>query len=228
MDYLLEAIKQAIRLLMWGDPEVYQITWLSLRISLTATCLASFIGIPFGFLVATKHFWGKQTLITILNTTLALPAVGVGLFLYAFLSRRGPLGSLGLLFTPTAMILGQAVLALPIVTVFTLSAIHGIDQRVRETALTLGASEFRASWTVLVEARFGVMAAVIAAFGRVLAEVGTAIVLGGNIRGYTRVLTTAIALETSKGEFSFALALGLILLLLAFSVNFILQFLQRR
>jgi len=150
------------------------------------------------------------------------------LLIYGFVSRQGPLGFLELLFTPQAMILGQCILAFPIIVSLTISAVQGLDQRIRPTALTLGASRLQASLALLSESRFAIMAAVIAGFGRIIGEVGAAIMLGGNIKHYTRTITTAIALETSKGEFGFAIALGMILMLVAFSVNFLLRYIQQR
>ena len=162
------------------------------------------------------------------NALLGLPTVVVGLVAYAFLSRRGLLGGLGLLFTPEGVIVGLVILATPIVAAFVLAALKDMDPRVRLTALTLGAGSFRTAWTVLAEARYGVMAAVVAAFGRVVAEVGIAMMLGGNIRGYTRTLTTAIALETARGEFGFGIALGVILMALVVALNVMLRFLQAK
>jgi tungstate transport system permease protein len=159
---------------------------------------------------------------------MALPTVVVGLVLFGLFSRQGPAGSLGLLFTPWAMIAGQIVLATPIVANYVLAAVNGADQRIMDTVLTLGATRYQASIQLLKEIRFGVMAAVIAGFGRVIAEVGVAMMLGGNIRGFTRTMTTAIALETSKGEFAFGLALGIVLLSVALFVNLFLNFLQQR
>ncbi len=159
---------------------------------------------------------------------MALPTVVIGLFGYAMLSRQGPAGPLELLFTPTAMVMGQCVLATPIIIALTASATQGVDPRVRRTALVLGASSFQSAMTLLAEARCSLMAAIVAGFGRVIGEVGASMMLGGNIKGFTRNLPTAIALETSKGEFGFGLALGMILMTVALSVNFLLRFLQRK
>ncbi|MBW2148468.1 MAG: ABC transporter permease [Deltaproteobacteria bacterium] len=202
------------------------IAFLSLRVSGTATLLAAVVGIPAGFMLAVSRFRGQRTVETVLNTLMALPTVVVGLFLYALLSRRGLLGEVGLLFTPTAMIMGQFILATPIVTALTLSAFRTIDARARETALTLGAGPARAALAVMLEARYATMAAVIAGFGRVIAEVGCSLMVGGNIRWYTRSMTTAIALETGKGEFGLALAIGIILLSVALAANILLHTLQ--
>ncbi len=226
MDFIIEGIFRSWQLIFSLDREIFSIVLLSLRVSLTATILASFLGIPLGFLIAVREYWGKRLTIAIVNTLLALPTVVVGLLIYSLISRRGPLGVLGLLFTPWAMIIGQFVLALPIIIALTYSAVQGIDKKVRNTALTLGATDYQAALTVIREARYAVLAAVVTGFGRVIAEVGAAMILGGNIKDSTRVMTTAIALETSKGEFGFALALGLILLLVAFSVNILLHYFQ--
>lgn len=228
MGYLAGGLAEAFRLIARMDPEVMGITRISLKVSAASTLIATVVGVPLGIAVASREFRGKGLVITVLNTLLALPTVVVGLTLYAFLSRRGPFGSLGLLFTPTAMVLGQAVLALPITAALSLAAVQHLDPRVRETALTLGATAGQAARAVLHEGRFAILAAVIAAFGRVFAEVGVSMMLGGNIRFYTRNIPTAIALETGRGEFPLALALGIILLAVAFGVNVLFQCLQRR
>jgi tungstate transport system permease protein len=226
MEYLWEGIQEAIRLIVSVDYEVSRTVVLSLRISLTATLLASIVGIPLGFLISTREFFLKRPVITFFNTLLSLPTVVVGLFLYSLLSKRGPLGLLDLLFTPSAMVLGQFILATPIIVAFAIAAIQALDPRVKLTAMTLGAGPVRTALAVLSEARFALTSAVIAGFGRVIAEVGAAMMVGGNIKGYTRVMTTAIALETSKGEFAFALSLGFILLFVAFSVNILFHYFQ--
>jgi tungstate transport system permease protein len=226
MDYLWEGIQEAIRLIVSLDHEVSRTVLLSLRISLTATLLASIVGIPLGFLISTQEFPLKRPIITFFNTLLSLPTVVVGLFLYSLLSKRGPLGPLDLLFTPAAMVLGQFILAIPIIVALTISAIQMVDPRVKWTAMTLGAGPVRTAMAVLSEARFALTGAVIAGFGRVIAEVGAAMMVGGNIKGYTRIMTTAIALETAKGEFALALSLGFILLTVAFSVNILFHYFQ--
>ncbi|UCG38853.1 MAG: ABC transporter permease [bacterium] len=219
MNYVMEAITGAFRLILSLDPEVFTVTLLSLRVAVSATCVAALLGIPLAYVVATREFRGKGTLITVFNTLMALPTVVVGLFCYSFLSRKGPLGFMDLLFTPTGIIIGDVILAFPLIVGLTVAAVHSVDPRAHATAVSLGASRRQASMTVLREARFGLMAALFNGFGRVVAEVGSAMMLGGNIRGYTRTITTAIALETSKGEFAFAMALGIILLTVALAVN---------
>jgi len=228
MQHILDGIWQALRLIFTLDKEIFDIALLSLKISTTATFLSSLVGVPIGFIIGTSKFWGRNVLITTFNTLMAFPTVVVGLLVYSFISRQGPFGSLALLFTPQAMVIGQFILAIPIIVAFTISATQGIDPRVKVTAMTLGAGPLRTALTVLSESRFALMAAVTAGFGRVIAEVGSALMIGGNIRGYTRTMTTAIALETSKGEFGFGLALGFILLAIAFLINIILHWLQSR
>jgi tungstate transport system permease protein len=210
------------------NPEVYITVWTSLYVSSIAIVFATLAGVPAGLAVGLGRFPGRRAVITILNTLMALPTVVVGLVVYGFLSRVGPLGQFGLLFTPAAMVIGQIILATPIIANYTLGALSSSDSRIMPTALTLGASTTRGAMVLLQEIRFGVMAAIIAGFGRIIAEVGVAMMLGGNIRGYTRTMTTAIALETSKGEFAFGLALGIFLLSVALLINMFLNFLQQR
>lgn len=228
MDYLLDAITGAFALIFSLDPEVVTITLLTLRVALSAIFIAAVLGVPLAYVVATREFPGKSVLITVFNTLMALPTVVVGLFCYSFLSRKGPLGFLDLLFTPSGIIIGDVILAFPLIVGLTIAAVNAVDPRARMTAISLGASPRQASITILAEARFGLMAALFNGFGRVVAEVGSAMMLGGNIRGYTRTITTAIALETSKGEFAFGMALGIILLVVALSVNLSFRLLQAR
>ncbi len=225
---MFESLQHALRLILTFDPEVFRTVWTSLYTSLTAIVLAAVSGVPAGAAVGLLRFPGRRVVLTLLNTLMALPTVVVGLVLFGFFSRQGPLGFWGLLFTPYAMIAGQIVLATPIVANYTVAAVAGADPRILPTARTLGAGRLRGTWQLLLEVRFGVMAAIVAGFGRVIAEVGVAMMLGGNIRGYTRTMTTAIALETSKGEFAFGLALGIVLLSVALIVNLFLQLLQQR
>jgi tungstate transport system permease protein len=210
------------------DQEVFATAWTSLHVSVWSTLLASLMGIPAGIIIGTGSFPLKGALTTTLNTLMALPTVVVGLVVYAVISRQGPLGGYGLLFTPKAMVIGQTLLAIPIIANYTLSTMESADKRILPTALTLGASPLQSVLQLVREERYGVMAAVIAGFGRVIAEVGVAMMLGGNIRGYTRTMTTAIAMETSKGEFAFGLALGAILMAVAFLVNLTLNILQQQ
>lgn len=223
MDYLWGAIAKAFWLIVHFDRELAVIVWTSLRVSVTSTALASIVGVPLGFAIAIAHFRGKHHVEVALNTSMALPTVVVGLTVYSFISRRGPLGAYGLLFTPSAMVIGQFILATPIIVALSLAATKSIDTRVGETARTLGANPVQTAMAILGEARYAILVAVAAGFGRVVAEVGSAMILGGNIHGYTRTMTTAIALETGKGEFALAMALGIILLLIALSVNAVVQ-----
>ena len=227
LNFFLQAFSNAVGLIVGFDPEVHQVVWTSLRVSAMATILASVVGIPVGTVVALRTFPGKQALMLILNTLMALPTVVVGLFFYALLSRQGPLGYLGLLFTPKGIIMGLSVLAVPIVANLTLAAIQGMDPRLFLTCKLLGATPFQQAVMIMNEARFAVMTAIVVAFGRVISEVGIAMMLGGNIKGFTRTMTTAIALETSKGEFELGLALGIFLLAVAFVVNGVLFWIQR-
>jgi tungstate transport system permease protein len=227
MDYILKGFLDAGRLMASFDPDVWFIVWTSLQVSLLATLLASLAGVPLGALIALRRFRGKPILQVILNTMMALPTVVIGLLGYAFLSRRGPLGALELLYTPAGISLGLFVLALPTVVNLTLAAIQGLDPRLIVTCRLLGATPIQQTWKILREGRFAVTAAIVVAFGRVISEVGIAMMLGGNIRGFTRTMTTAIALETAKGEFELGLALGMVLLSVALGVNGMLFLLQR-
>jgi tungstate transport system permease protein len=228
MDFFSESLQTALGLIAAHDPDVLNAVTVSVVVSIWSTLFAALAGIPAGVALGVADFPGKRVAVTFLNTLMALPTVVVGLFVYSVISRQGPLGGYGLLFTPQAMVIGQTILAVPIMANFTLSTIKGADPRIIPTALTLGAGPFGSVCRLVVELRFGIMAAVIAGFGRVIAEVGIAMMLGGNIRGYTRTMTTAIAMETGKGEFALGLALGLILMSVALIVNLFLNFLQQR
>lgn len=226
MDLLIDSFFSALLLVASLDPEIISIVAISIKVSGTSTVIASLMGIPLGFFIAFESFTGKRMVITCLNTLLALPTVVIGLFVYAFISRRGILGPLDLLYTQKAMVIGQTILILPIVATFTIAAISRIDERYRKTAITLGANRRQTAFVILREARFGIVAAVIAAFGRVIAEVGISMMLGGNARGFTRTMTTAMALEYDKGQFALAVALGIILLGLSFTINLMFHFFQ--
>lgn len=208
--------------------EVFGIAILSLKVALTATIVACLLGIPLGFALGWTRFAGRRALLALLNTALALPTVVIGLLIYLLLARRGPLGALGMLFTWQAIVVAEVILALPIATALSAAAVQAVDPRVRRTALTLGAGTLRTAWTVAREARFALLAAVVVAFGRVLSEVGAALMVGGNIRYESRTLTTAITLATSQGDFTLAVALGLVLLALALTVSVVIQLLQGR
>ena len=228
MEFLAEGLRRAWDLLVRGDAEVYGIALVTLRVAVVATFVACAIGLPLGYFLGTRRFWGRRAALTVVNTALAFPTVVVGLLLYGVLSRRGPLGGLGWLYTWQAIVVGDVLLALPIAAALSAAAIQGVDPRIRRTAETLGAGSWRTAWTVAREARFALAAVITAAFGQVVAEIGAAMIVGGNIRGSTRTLTTAVALFTSQGDFGMALALGLILLAMALVINIALQVLQGR
>ena len=227
MGYLSEGIIKAFDLLLTGDPETFSAIWVTLKVTTCSMAASLLLGIPLGFGLGFFEFPGRRFLRTLVDTLLALPTVLIGLLVYALLSQRGPLGHLGLLFTPEAIAIGQTILALPIVVALVATAVEGLERRLRLTVLSLGANRSQLFLTTLFEARFGILTAAVTAYGRVLTEVGISLMVGGNIKWYTRTITTAIALETSKGEFALGMALGLVLLLIAFLVNFTLSYLRR-
>ncbi|MAE05464.1 MAG: ABC transporter permease [Nitrospinota bacterium] len=227
MEFLLDGIREGILLVLRADPDVMAASWVTVRVSFGATAVAGLIGLPIGWALASRRFRGRGAAISVIQTLLGVPTVVIGLVVYGLLSRRGPLGFADLLFSPTAIVIGLVILSVPIVSVFTMTAISSVDQRARETALTLGASSRLAAWMVLREARFGLIAAILGAFGRVSSEVGIAMMLGGNIKGYTRTLTTGIALESMKGEFGFGIALGVVLMAIIFLTNIGTRILQK-
>jgi tungstate transport system permease protein len=218
---------RAIGLLLSGNPEVWFITWTSLRFSVCSAALAGAVGIPLGVLIALKRFAGRRVLLAVLSSLMALPTVVVGLLVYSMISRAGPLGGLGLMFTPRAVIIGQAILAFPIVLSMTASSLSSINPLFPEVLTTLGASRRAIFWMSVRECRGAVLSAALASFGRVVGEVGAAMMLGGNIRWYTRTLTTAIALQTGMGELELGLALGIILMIMALGVNSLLHWAVR-
>ncbi len=226
MDYILEGLRQGVKLLLPPNREVLQIVALSLIVSGTATVLASLAAIPTALFLALKEFRGKRLIVGLVNTTMAMPAVLIGLVVYGLVNRRGPLGSLGLLFTPKAMILAQALLAFPLITALALAALKGVARESRDLALSLGANRFQLAAAVIHQGRFAFLTAIIAGFSRVIGETGMTLMVGGNIKGQTRVLTTAISLETMKGNFEIGIALGIVLLLTALAVNIALQAVQ--
>ncbi len=228
MDLLVDSVYSAVLLVLAFDPELLNIVGVSLTVSCGATLIASCLGLPCAFLISFKTFPGKAFLITVLNTLLALPTVVIGLLVYSFISRRGILGPLDLLYTQKAIIIGQVILIFPVITTLTIAAINRIDKRYRKTALSLGANEFQVVRVIFREARYGIVAAIIAAFGRVIAEVGISMMLGGNAKGFTRTMTTAMALEYDKGEFVLAVALGGVLMGMAFLLNMLFHFFQGR
>ncbi len=217
---ILEGVAEGFRLLVSLDPEVWGPIGVSLSVSLTATVLAAAMALPVGLAVGLGSFRGRRIVVGLLNTSLALPTVLVGLLIFALLSRQGPLGGLELLYTRTAMVIGQTLLALPVMAALTAAAVERCDPRIRLTALGLGAGSFRAGLAVAFESRSALAAAVAAGFGRVFSEVGISMMVGGNIHGHTRNITTGIAFETGKGEFALGVALGVVLLVVALAVNF--------
>jgi tungstate transport system permease protein len=228
VDLILEGIYKAFYLLFTLDPEVMGVTLLSLQISGTATLISLLAGISVGTTVALAEFPGRKFVVSLINTGMGLPPVVVGLFVTIFLWRNGPLGFLGILYTPAAMILAQVVIATPIVMGITLAAIQALPRNLRLQILALGATRIQMVWILVKEAKLPLLAGVMAGFGGVISEVGASIMVGGDIKGYSRVLTTATVMETSRGNFDIAIALGIILLLLAYFINLILTHIQQR
>jgi len=228
MDLILEGIYKAFYLLFTLDPEVMGVTLLSLQISGTATLISLLIGISVGTTIALAEFPGRKFVVSLINTGMGLPPVVVGLFVTIFLWRNGPLGFLRILYTPSAMILAQAVIATPIVMGITLAAIQALPRKLRLQILALGATRTQMVWILVKEAKLPLLAGVMAGFGGVISEVGASIMVGGNIKGFSRVLTTATVMETSRGNFDIAIALGIILLLLAYFINLVLTHIQQR
>jgi len=228
MDLIIDGIRTALALIFSLDREVMAVTLLSLKISGCATLVSLTVGIPVGVFLALTDFPGRRLVISLVNTGMGLPPVVVGLFVTIFLWRNGPLGFLEILYTPGAMILAQSVIATPIVTGITIAAIQNLPANLKLQVLALGATRLQTVWILVRESRLPLLAAVMAGFGGVISEVGASIMVGGNIKGQTRVLTTATVMETGKGNFDTAIALSLILLLLAFSVNYLLTVIQQR
>jgi tungstate transport system permease protein len=228
LDAIWNGLVKAIQLIITFDPEVMAIAGLSLRIAVTSVVIASVICLPLGSLIHFSRFPGKRTLISLIQTFYSIPTVTVGLLVFVFFSRSGPLGGLNLLFTPTVMVIGQVILVMPILLGLTVSALSGVDRTITDTARSLGAGRWQTALVIMKEARFAVTAAVILGFGRAISEVGLALMVGGNIRGFTRVITTAISLETSKGDWELSMALGIILIIIALVVNVIMNRIQQR
>jgi tungstate transport system permease protein len=228
MELIWDGVRRAVGLLIGLDREVLAITWLSLRVAATSTGLALIVGIPLGTLIALTRFPARDLVVSLVNTGMGLPPVVVGLFVSIFLWRSGPLGFLELLYTPTAIVIAQLVIAAPIVTGLTLAAVQQIPAQFRLQMVAIGASRAQLLWLLVREARLPMLAAVMAGFGGVVSEIGASMMVGGNIRGHTRVLTTATVMETGKGNFDVAIALSLILLAVTFLVNYLLTALQQR
>lgn len=228
MYFITEAFKKAFSLIFSLDPELLGIILLSFKVSGAALLIAAAIGLPLAAILGLRKVPAKGIFISLMNTFMGLPPVVVGLFVYMMLSRSGPMGFMALLYTPSAMIIAQTILALPIVVSLCHSAIIGVDRNIRLASQTLGATPIQVSVTVINESRYGIMSGIIAALGRVMAEVGAILIVGGNIAGYTRVMTTTIALETDKGNFELAVALGIILLTISLVINVLLHLVQKR
>src|SRR5712664_861322 len=228
MDLLWSGVRQAIALIVGADREIWGILWLSLQVSGSATLISLLLGVPAGTALALTRFPGRGLVVSAVNSGMGLPPVVVGLFVTIVLWRSGPLGSLEVLYTPAAIVVAQAVIAAPIVTGITLAAVQQVPEKFRLQLVALGASRRQMVWVVLREARLPMLAAVMAGFGGVISEIGASMMVGGNIRGQTRTLTTAMVLETSKGNFEIAIALALLLLALVFLVNWALTAIQQR
>jgi tungstate transport system permease protein len=228
VDLIIQGVINSFQLIIHGDPEVIKVTVLSLIVSLSATGISLIIGISLGTIIGLTRFLGRRLLISLINTGMGAPPVVVGLIVSVFLWRTGPLGILGLMYTPYAIVIAQCIISLPIITGFTMASIQQIDPKLRLQILALGASRWQLLWLLIRDTRLPLLAAVMAGFGSIISEVGAAIMVGGNIKGETRVLTTAIVLENSKGEFGLAIALGIILMALVYLVNVVLTAIQQR
>jgi tungstate transport system permease protein len=225
---IINAFFQAINLIVTLNPEVMEITIRTLYISLSSTFFAALIAVPIGGFIYFREFKGKRSLIKLIQTLYSLPTVLVGLLVFLLISYQGPLGSLGLLFTPGGMILGQTILVLPIVMGLTITALYGVKNEIKDLAISMGASELQTIRTIMREAKYALFAAIILGFGRAISEVGVALMIGGNIRGFTRVITTTMSLETSKGNLTLSIALGIILLTIALIINLMLNQIQEK
>lgn len=228
MELIWQGLIRGVKLLLSGDPEIYEIAFLTLRVSGLATLVSLVLGVPAGLFLAVKRFRFRKALVGTVNTAMGLPPTVVGLWVAIFLWRSGPLGALGLMYTPTAMVIAQALIATPVVTGFTMATVQQLDPKLPRQILALGASPLQFWWLVIRECRFGLLAAVMAGFGAVISEVGASMAVGGNVRHYTRVLTTAIVLEVNRGNFDVALALSFILMILSYGITFALTVVQQR
>jgi len=225
---LWQGLIRAIELIIAFDPEVMQIAGRSLTFAAISCTIATLIFLPLGSIIHFNRFYGKRILLNIIQTLYSVPTVAVGLFVFVFISNAGPFGKLGLLFTPAAIVIGQVLLVSPVITGLTISALSGVDKAITETATSMGANRYQATALVIREARFAILAALIMGFGRAISEVGLSLMVGGNIRGFTRTITTAISLETSKGDLELSIALGIILMFLALVINIVLNRIQHR
>jgi tungstate transport system permease protein len=225
---LWQGLVKAIQLIISLDSEVLEIAGRSLAIAAASCSIATLICLPLGSLIHFNRFWGKRLLINVIQTFYSIPTVAIGLFVFVFLSRAGPLGELGIIFTPVAIVIGQVLLITPVILGLTISALSGVDKAITETAFSLGANRFQATVLTVRETRYAILTAVVMGFGRAISEVGLSLMVGGNINGFTRTITTAISLETSKGDIELAMALGIILIILALVINIALNRLQQR
>lgn len=228
MHLIAEGFRQAIHLILGGDPDLRDAAWRTLQISGAATLVSLALGAPAGVALALARFPGRTILVALINTGMGLPPVVVGLFVMIMLWRSGPLGELALLYTPAAMVVAQSLIALPMIAGLSLAAVQALPARLSLQVRALGATRTQAAWLLAREARLPLLAALMAGFGAVVSEVGASLLVGGNLRGSTRVLTTAIVLEAGKGNFATAIALGLVLLALSYAINFLLTRLQQR
>jgi len=228
MEELWQALGRAVELLVTFDADVMEISGRSLAIAATSCSITALICLPLGSLIHFSRFRGKRLFVNIIQTFYSVPTVAIGLFVFVLFSSSGPLGGLGLMFTPAVMVIGQVILVAPVMLGLIIAALSGVDKAISETAVSLGASRFQAAILTLKHARYAVLTAVVMGFGRAIAEVGLALMVGGNIKGFTRTLTTAISLETSKGDIELALALGMVLILIALAINLTLNRLQQR
>lgn len=228
MSEIVNGFFQAIQLIVTLNPEVVGITLRTLEISILSTLFGTLIAIPLGGLIYYKRFRGRRALINIIQTLYSLPTVLVGLLVFLLLSNEGPLGSLDLLFTPGGMIIGQTILIIPIISGLTVASLSGVKDEIKDLALSLGSSELQALYAIMHDAKYALLGAIILGFGRAISEVGVAMMIGGNIRGFTRVITTTMALETSKGNIELSIALGIILLTIALAISFILNQIQEK
>jgi tungstate transport system permease protein len=228
MNELLQGVSQAFDLILSLDPALYEVIWLSLYVSGAALVFSTVVGIPLGAFMGLKQFPGRRLMMALLYTGMGFPPVVIGLFVYLMFSRSGPIGTLGWLFTPKAMVVAQTIISFPLVAGFTMAAVMGVDPNLRQQLRALGATGWQATVAILAEARIGVIVSIIAGFGAIISEVGAVMLVGGNIESKTRTLTTAIVLETRKGNFELAIALGVILLLVSFLANVAMLHLQGR
>jgi tungstate transport system permease protein len=228
LDQIIQGFVKAFQLIITLDHDVIEITWRTLAIALSSCIIATIVCIPLASLIHFKRFYGKRVLINVIQTFYSIPTVVVGLFVFLFFSRIGPLGVFNLMFTPTIMVIGQFILISPIVLGLVIAALNSVEKGVFETASSLGASRVQAVFQVIREARYAILSAVTMGFGRAISEVGLALMVGGNIRGFTRVITTAISLETSRGDVELSIALGIILIFMALLVNIVLNRLQQK